>query len=609
MYPALPSNALVVIIGAGPTGLTAANLLGQAGIETLVIERNTQTCAFPRAIAIDDEGLRVFQAMGLLKEVLAHARLNVKAQYISRPHHFLAKVAPQEHRNGFPLISTFHQPTLERILLKGLERFPCVQVFFQHTLETLEQDEQRVHISVRTPADLLSSVKCSYLLACDGGKSLVRRILSISMHSPIMHRQRASYHSTNWEQKWLVVDTIGESEPSDTIFFLCNPARPAVSVPGPGTQRRWEFMLLPGEREEDLLATDTISQLITHAIHAISPETHASLPLQITRQTIYTFHALSATKFSQGRTFLLGDAAHLMPPFGGQGMNSGLRDAHNLCWKLQLVLQNTANATLLASYHVERYPHVAQMILFSSFLGKVIMTTQRPIALLRDLFFTSINKLPPAREMLTEMRIKPQPRYTDGFLLKNSPPIARKLVGAFLPQPYVQTQEGNCILLDEVLDNSFALIRLYEKCMEAFIGMSSDIWNRLNVKFVCVQSPSSTTLEPRSFSSFLFSCNRVGARFIAPARRFIDPSPTQQTIPPSTETQQNIQSTRIMDIEQQISNFLHNRHDLYVLVRPDRYVMGVFQVQNIQQFEEELHNILSFHHPPSSSQHQTHPSI
>ncbi len=570
MHPVLPSNAPVVIIGAGPTGLAAANLLGQAGIETLVVERNKETCDFPRAIAIDDEGLRVFQAMGLLKEVLAHARLNVKAQYVS-PRHFLAKVAPQEQRNGFPLISTFHQPTLERILFKGIERFSCVKVFFQHSLEAFEQDEQSVHISVRTPNDLLSQVECSYLLACDGGKSLVRRILNIPMHSPIMRRQRGSCHSTNWEQKWgpasfwgnpqgddpisggrtesqkwLVVDAISESEPSDTIFFLCNPARPVVSVPGPGTQRRWEFMLLPGEREEDLLEIGTVTQLISHAMYATSPETHASPPpLQITRKTIYTFHALIAAKFSQGRTFLLGDAAHLMPPFGGQGMNSGMRDAHNLCWKLQLVLQNTADAALLASYHVERYPHVVQMILFSSFLGKVIMTIQRPIALLRDLFFRVIDKLPPARKMLTELSIKPQPRYTDGFLLKNSVRGMRKLVGAFLPQPYVQTQEGRRVLLDEVLGNGFALIRLHENGDEAFVGMSSDIWNRLNVKFVCVQ------------------------------------------------TQQSIQSTCIIDIEQQISKFLCNRHDLYVLIRPDRYVMGVFQVQNIQQFEEGLQNILS----------------
>ncbi|MBV9615221.1 MAG: FAD-dependent monooxygenase, partial [Ktedonobacteraceae bacterium] len=493
MHSALPSKASVVIIGAGPTGLTAANLLGLAGIETLVIEHNADICDFPRAISIDDEGLRIFQAMGLLEEILAHVRLNVQAQYISRGH-FLARVAPEEFRNGFPLISTFHQPTLERILLKGLERFSCVKVYFQHTLEAFKQDEQGVHISVHTPTGLQASLECAYLLACDGGKSSVRRILGIPMYPPSRsssgvydgqelrgRRQRSSSGSTTGEQKWLVVDGIGERESSTPILFFCNPERPAVSVPGPDTHRRWEFMLLPGECEEDLLRTDTIWQLITQALRnsphtSYSSSIQATPPLQIRRQTIYTFHTLIATKFFQGRTFLLGDAAHLMPPFGGQGMNSGLRDAHNLCWKLQLVLQNGVDATLLESYQAERYPHVIQMIQFSSFLGKVIMTTRPSIALLRDLFFRSLDKLAPARETLTEMRIKPQPRYTHGLLLKNSASEARKLVGALFPQPYILTPEGKRVLLDEALGNHFALIRLYEG-HDPFNGLKHPLWS------------------------------------------------------------------------------------------------------------------------------------
>lgn len=549
MHSTLAANVSVVISGAGPTGLTAANLLGQAGIETLVIERNAATCAFPRAIAIDDEGLRILQACGLREEILAHARLNVQAHYVSL-HNFLAKVAPQECRNGFPLLSTFHQPTLERMLLKGLERFSCVNVHFEHTLTSFAQDEHGVHITVRTPDDHLLMLECAYLLACDGGKSLVRRLLTIPMHPP----GRGRAHDAQL-QKWLVVDAIGESEPSDTIFFFCDPARPAVSVPGPGTQRRWEFMLLPGEQEENLLDTTAITQLITCAQQAIPHEQHsASAPLQITRQTIYTFHALIATHFAQGRTFLLGDAAHLMPPFGGQGMNSGLRDVHNLCWKLHMVLQNMADTTLLASYHKERYPHVAQMILFSSFLGRVMMTTQRPTALVRDLCLRIIDKLPPARAMLTEMRIKPQPRYKDGFLLKNAVRGMRKLVGAFFPQPYVLTQEGKRVLLDEVMGNGFALIRLYEGT-DAFSGIKHPLWERLQVRLITVKS-----------------------------------SLHKEHVTVVEETPLAHLHSYVIDSEQGISNFLCHRYDIYVLVRPDRYVMGVCSVSQIRQFEEELQN-------------------
>ena len=404
-------------------------------------------------------------------------------------------------------------------------------------------------------------------MACDGGKSSVRQILNIPLHPP--HREHADDdwlihdHRRDQGQRWLVIDGIGENEPSDTILFLCNHARPAVSVPGPGTQRRWEFMLLRGERAEELLDSHTISQLIAHALHdvpyeAYSSSTHTLTPPQITRQAIYTFHALIATKFSQGRAFLLGDAAHLMPPFGGQGMNSGLRDAHNLCWKLQLALQNTHNTPLLASYHTERYPHVAQMIRFSTSLGKIIMTTQRPIALLRDLVLRTIDKLPPIRVLLTEMRVKPQPRYTDGLLLKNSPQGARKLVGAFLPQPYIHTQEGKRVLLDEVLGNSFTLIRLYEEGDEAFVGIRNPIWQRLNVKFVCVQPPSSK----------------------------------QYALLASAEKQPDARVTYIIDIEKRISKFMGHRHDLYVLVRPDRYVMGVCSTKQIQLFEDALQKFI-----------------
>src|SRR5581483_9010397 len=140
-------------------------------------------------------------------------------------------------------------------------------------------------------------------------------------------------------QRWLVVDCVEDAaDQTAPIIFFCNPSRPAVTVPAPQGGRRWEFMLLPGEREEDLLNPKTIEALIQQA-RAVSLPQATSQPYSIYRRAIYTFHAAIAARFAQGRIFLLGDAAHMMPPFGGQGMNSGLRDAHNLCWKLALVLQ------------------------------------------------------------------------------------------------------------------------------------------------------------------------------------------------------------------------------------------------------------------------------
>src|SRR5436853_5628088 len=176
---------------------------------------------------------------------------------------------------------------------------------------------------------------------------------------------------TTFAQKWLVADVIDNEESSPIAMFFCNPSRPTVTVPSPHKGRRWEFMLLPGEIENDLLRTDSIAALIKHA--GGSPHS------EIIRRTIYTFHSTIAQNFSKGRVFLLGDAAHMMPPFGGQGLNSGLRDAHNLVWKVAMVLQDQASPQLLATYHQERSRHAAQMVAFASFLGTIFMSPARPL--------------------------------------------------------------------------------------------------------------------------------------------------------------------------------------------------------------------------------------
>lgn len=549
----------VVIVGAGPTGLAAANLLGQAGIETLLIERNADLCSYPRAISIDDEGLRICQAMGLADEMLTAMLPGIHAHYLSGKH-YLAKVAPTSMRNGYPLLTTFHQPAFERTLLRGLARFPCVEVLFQHTLETFEQHEQGIHLSLRTPDGCLCQVECAYLLACDGGKSSVRHALGISLQPPLarfsigkQNGKRQQQHIDASSQRWLVVDCIDDDDSSTAALFFCNPKRPAVTVPAPHNGRRWEFMLLPGERSEDLLTTDTIQALIKLA-RLSQPQSGIGKSPRIIRQAVYTFHSALAPTFSRGRVFLLGDAAHLMPPFGGQGMNSGLRDAHNLCWKLQMVLQELANPGLLETYHSERYPHVEQMILFSSLLGKIVMPTHRLAAILRDSIFRGlIQHIPPIREALTEMRVKPQPRYSKGFLLPSSNKIAKTLVGTLLPQPLVKNQQGLCVPLDDILGHGFSLLRLYENPEQAFVGIEEDkVWERLGMRCVCVQPMRQESNA--TYSPIYFDGKSHKAAY-----------------------------TNIIDSEGKLETFLHGRRDLYVLVRPDRYVMSAFRRKGLER--------------------------
>src|SRR5260370_31919402 len=261
-------------VGAGPTGLMLGNLLGMAGVETLMLERNADLSDCPKAIALDDEGLRVCQAAGLGEAVSENLLLDIDAHYVSAGRLFV-KVAPTSKRNGYPLISTFHQPEFEATLLEGLERFACVKVWFQHTLETFEQTEQGVLARVRTPEGAQVEIECVYLAACDGAKSGVRRALGIPMLG------------TTFAQKWLVGDCVQDEDPAMAATFFCNPGRPPGTVAAPHKRRRWEFMVLPGEQEEELLRTETVRALIQ--------QNRRPDGAHLMRHAIYTLHAVVAT--------------------------------------------------------------------------------------------------------------------------------------------------------------------------------------------------------------------------------------------------------------------------------------------------------------------------
>jgi 3-(3-hydroxy-phenyl)propionate hydroxylase len=526
-------SVAILIVGAGPTGLTIANLLGQYNMNVLLIERNDGLCSFPRAITIDDEGLRICQALRLHEAVLEHVRLDLGALYLSHEKR-LVYVKPNSQRNGYPLISTFDQPHLEAILLNGLKRFPHVEVRFGCTLETFTQTEHGVCATICTNTGEQKQIASSYLLACDGGKSTIRQALGISMRG------------RTFPQRWLVVDSYDKDDiPSHYITFFCNPARPMVSVPAPDKGRRWEFMLHLDEDEEHTLMPTTMRKFIQQV--GGPPEA------QIVRQAIYTFHAARARSFAHKHVFLLGDAAHLLPPFGGQGMNCGLRDAHNLAWKLMLVLRRQAQPGILATYQQEREPHAARLIRFSAFMGRMVMPTNRFFAHVRDIVLHVLMQIPPAALSLTEMRVKPSSRYKRGLILSGRDKISRVLAGELLPQPSVLTQDGKTVLLDEVLAAGFVLLRLYSDPTTAFTLLQAKLWHELGTHFICIV-------------------------------------PTVEQMPDPT---QNVTGTYIVDSQQQLARFLHNRRDLFVFVRPDRYVLGTFHVNREAAFLASLQKLLS----------------
>ncbi len=519
----------VVIIGAGPTGLTAANLLGQYGIEALLVERNSTLSDLPRAITIDDEGLRICQALGIRDEVLDHVLLDVGAQYFSHGR-LVMRLAPGGLRNGYPLISTFNQPHLEAVLLAGLRRFANIEVLFGHTLDAFTQTEQEVLVSLRTPSGRLQQISCAYLLACDGGKSLVRRILGIPMNG------------MTFPQRWLIVDGfVGEeSGPGSYVTCYYDSDRPVVSIPAPDQHWRWEFMLRPEEdayvlgEGQSNVPVDYLRRLLLQIGDRREP--------RIVRQTVYTFHASYATSFAHRRIFLLGDAAHLLPPFGGQGMNSGLRDAHNLAWKLAFVLRGQAQPRILATYQQERLPHVVQMIRFARFLGsQLVMPTNRLRAFFRDIALRVLMRLPPFVSSMRQMRMKPEPVYKSGLIWADDHGH-RSPAGRLLPQPSVLLSVKRSVPLDELLGSGFALVRLHSDPTAAFKPLQADIWQQLRPSRICLVP----TIEHMQDS-----CENVICA---------------------------------LDREEQIAHFLRGRRDHSALIRPDRHVLGTFRPDQEQAF-------------------------
>ncbi len=459
---ALKNRYPVVIVGAGPAGLALANLLARHGIEILVVERNASTVHEPRAVSIDDESLRTMQAAGLVETVRQTIVPGYGSHYLSPGGICFAKVEPTGTPYGYPRRNAFRQPILERQLRDGLARFAQVTIRFCCTLAAFSSTADEVALDLVDEDGSRHRVACDYLVGCDGASSTVRKRLGITLEG------------TTFQERWLIVDLENsESETHHTKVF-CDPRRPCIALPGPDRTRRYEFKLHDHERDEDFLEPATIDRLL--ATHCADPRS------TIRRKVVYTFHARMATRWSEGRVFLAGDAAHLTPPFAGQGMNSGMRDVHNLSWKLAAVLEARAGPGLLQSYEQERRDHAWQMIELALLMGHVMAPRNLATAMLMQCGFLALRLCPPARAYVTEMKYKPKPRFASGFLLPDGRSARRTLIGRLFPQPRLRRADGTLVLLDDLIGNEFALLvhgATQEAAAEAF---SLPVWDRLGAR-------------------------------------------------------------------------------------------------------------------------------
>jgi 3-(3-hydroxy-phenyl)propionate hydroxylase len=358
---AAPSeNFDVVIVGRGPVGSTLANLLGLCGIRTLVLEREAKAYHLPRAVHFDDECMRVFQTIGLAETILPHLTLSPGMRFVDAEGRLLLDWPRTREPTamGWNLSYRFHQPDLEDILNNGLERWPHVELRNRCDVFALEQDRNGARVRYEDlGTGRLVEVPCAYVVGCDGARSLVRRFIGSALEDLGFH------------ERWLVLDLLLKRERPDLGDFSvqhCNPQRPATYIRGTGHRRRWEIAVHPDEDAVEIAQPARVWELLSPWLE---PEEAV-----IERAAVYTFHSAVARQWRSGRLLLAGDSAHQTPPFLGQGMCAGIRDAANLAWKLAYAVAGKATPDLLDTYQSERAPHVREFIELAIRLGGLINT-------------------------------------------------------------------------------------------------------------------------------------------------------------------------------------------------------------------------------------------
>ena len=405
----------VIVCGLGPVGQLLSLLLGDFGVRTLVIDRADDVYELPRAAVIDDEVLRIFQSVGVDDAVLRSAQVQERASIVTAAGNAVEVLSARTGALGHPPLVSIHQPTMERALLSALDERPSVDVRRGVELDVLDRRAGRVDVVLRPcGGGRPTTVSAKYLVGCDGAGSSVRARLQIP------------FEGTTAPQRWVVVDALVD-RPLRKVphpHFVGDRHRPAVTLPMAPGRHRWEWMVHPGEDAAPLLEPAALDA-------AIAPWLDGET-VTIERAVVYTFHTRTARRWRAGRVLLAGDAAHLMPPFAGQGFSSGARDAANLAWKLHAVLSGAPDR-LLDTYERERRAHVGAMQRTANRMGGLVQATSPVTVRARDLVLHAIDGTAVQRWITSH--VKPLPSYGAGAFAERPArlPWART-VGSLFPQ-------------------------------------------------------------------------------------------------------------------------------------------------------------------------------
>ena len=451
----------VVIVGAGPVGLTLANILGVQGVRTLVAEERDTLIDYPRGVGLDDEALRTFQAIGLAEAVLPHTVPNQILRFFDAKRRLLAEMAPPDARFGWPKRNGFVQPLVDAELLRGVDRFDHVEVRWGCRMDGCAESADGVTVELADG----STVKTRYVVGCDGGRSATRRAMGVS------------FDGTTSPTRWLVIDVANDPLGHPNSEVGADPARPYASISIAHGIRRFEFMIHADESDE--LAEDPAFIARMLGLFVPHPER-----VDVIRHRLYTHHSRIAGAFRSGRLLLAGDAAHLMPVWQGQGYNSGIRDAANLGWKLAAVVNGHADDALLDTYDAERRKHARAMIDLSTMVGRVISPTNRRVAALRDRVIRAASVVPTLKRYVLEMRFKPMPRYEQGAVFHGEAKSQESPVGTLFVQPRVDTRDTTDFLLDDALGSGFAVLCWNNNPRALLDAGAFERWKALGATFI-----------------------------------------------------------------------------------------------------------------------------
>ncbi|WP_078946555.1 bifunctional 3-(3-hydroxy-phenyl)propionate/3-hydroxycinnamic acid hydroxylase [Streptomyces sp. NRRL B-3648] len=358
----------VLVVGYGPVGSVLSVLLAQRGWRVTVLERRRRPYTLPRATSFDGETARLLAGTGIGGELGRITEPGTGYQWRTADGRTLLDIAfTTEGPYGWPDANTMHQPALEEVLAARAAQLPGIRVLRDRRVVDIADGPDGVTVTAEDEEGTAGTFTARWVVGCDGANSFVRDRMGVSVTD------------LGFSYEWLLCD-VELREPRGfvpTNVQLCDPARPTTLVgSGPG-HRRWEFMRLPGERAADLNREETAWRLL--APFGVTPDT-----ARLLRSTTYIFQARWADEWRAGHMLIAGDAAHLMPPFAGQGMCSGVRDVVGLAWRLDLVLRGTAPESLLDSYTEERRTQVRESILASVQLGRLICVTDAAAAAERD---------------------------------------------------------------------------------------------------------------------------------------------------------------------------------------------------------------------------------